>query len=246
MQLQMPCVSKEVLLKSPTPPVRILLVDDHTIVRAGLRLLIESQPTLIVVGEAGTAGEALAATVQHRPDVILLDLKLGVESGLDLLPKLFAVCDRARVLILTGVTDADTHKQAARLGAMGLVLKEKPVEVLIKAIDRVHHGEIWFDRLLMGDVMAGITRARSNNGGSGANPDALNIATLTERERQVVTLIGEGLKNKALAERLFISETTVRHHLSSVFSKLNVSDRLELVIYAYRHGLADPPSARKH
>ena len=123
-----------------------------------------------------------------------------------------------------------------RAGAMGVVLKDHAAEVLIKAIEKVHSGEVWLDRLMMGRVLQEISEEKQSN------PDREKIDTLTERERQVVGLVGEGLKNKQIAARLFISETTVTHHLSSVFSKLEVSDRLELVVYAFRHGLAKLPS----
>ena len=107
---------------------------------------------------------------------------------------------------------------------------------MIKAIKKVHHGEVWLDRLTMGSVLQEMTEEKQ------ADPDQEKIASLTEREREVVSLVGEGLKNKQIAAKLFISETTVTHHLSSVFSKLAVSDRLELIIYAFRHGLAKLPS----
>ncbi len=125
------------------------------------------------------------------------------------------------------------------LGAMGLVFKEKAAEVVIRAIERVHAGEVWFDRTLIGNVLTELSRASATKK---LDPEATKITKLTEREREIAALIGEGLKNKQIANRLFISETTVRHHLTSVFDKLGVTDRLELIIYAYRHGLAKPPS----
>jgi len=120
-----------------------------------------------------------------------------------------------------------------------LVLKERSTEILLKAIEKVHAGEVWLERSMIAAVLSEMTR---KNERKPTNPEAANIATLTPREREVITLIGEGLRNKQIAQRLFISETTVRHHLTSIFSKLHVSERLELVIYAYRHGLAKIPS----
>jgi DNA-binding NarL/FixJ family response regulator len=222
-----------------TKPIRVLLVDDHAVVRTGLRVLIDSRPMLEVAGEAADPAEALSITTREQPDVILLDLDMGGDSGLDLLPKLLSAAEGARVIILTGVRDPGEHYRAMRLGASGLVLKEKAAEVVIKAIEKVHAGELWFDRSMMGSVIAEI--ARDNGPKKKSDPETAKIATLTEREREVVALIGEGLKNKQIASRLFISETTVRHHLTSIFDKLGTSDRLELVIYAYRHGLATPP-----
>lgn len=217
-------------------PVRILIVDDHAVVRAGLRMLIESQRKFKVIGEAEDRKSALAVAASAQPDIVLLDVDLNGETSLDFLPELFTVAKDARVLILTGMRDPEVHHRAVRLGAMGLVFKEKTSEILLKAIEKVSAGEVWFDRSMMGNVLAEITRG----GQPKSNPEAVKIALLTEREREIIALIGEGLKNKHIATRLFISETTVRHHLTSVFNKLEVTDRLELMIYAYRHGLAKP------
>jgi len=220
---------------SVTKPIRILLIDDHAIVLAGLRLLIESRPGLKVVGEAGNRAEALAIAAQERPDIILLDLDLGRDSGLDFLPELLLAAKEARVIILTGVRDLEAHRRAVSLGAMGVVPKEKAADVLIKAFEKVHAGEVWLDRSMIATVLAERSRPKK------VDPEAAKIAALSPREREVVALVGQGIKNKQIATRLFISETTVRHHLTSIFSKLDLSDRFELIIYAYRHNLARPP-----
>ena len=217
--------------------VRVLLIDDHAIMRSGLRLLIESQPGLSVVGEASSRADALAAALDQQPDVIILDLALPGTDGLDLIPELLATAKGARILILTGVLDADAHTRAMRLGAMGVVLKEKAPEVLIKAVLKVHAGELWLDRAAVARLFG---RNAQAGGRAKPDPEAAKIATLTGREREIVTLIGEGLRNKQVAERLFISEGTVRNHLTSVFGKLDVADRFELMMYAYRHELAKP------
>ena len=216
-------------------PIRILLIDDHPIMRDGLRMLLESQPGMKVVGMAGR--DAVELTRSQSPDLILLDLDLGGENGLTLIPELRAVAKDARILILTGLKDSEAHRQAIRLGAMGVVLKEDAAEVLIKAIKKVHAGEVWVDRSTMGSLLHEMTRKDSDE----PDLEAAKIATLTDRERQVITLIAEGLKNKQIAERSFLSETTITHYLSSIFDKLEVSDRLELVIYAFRHDLARMP-----
>ena len=222
---------------TPLQSIRILLVEDHTVVRAGLRLLIESRQGLVVVGEAANHADALALAAREQPDIIVLDLILGAESGLDLLPGLCTAAGRAQVLILTGVRDVQEHHQAVRLGVRGLVFKEQAPEVLLKAIEKVHVGEVWLDRAMLASVLhemvLGATRP--------ANAEATRIATLTEREREVIALVGEGLKNKQIGERLSITETTVRHHLTSIFDKLGVESRLETVIFAHRHGLSKLP-----
>ena len=213
--------------------IRILLVDDHAVIRMGLRLLIESRPGLTVVGEAADSAGALEITARERPDIILLDLDLGAERGLDLLPALMTTPTNARVLILTGVREVEEHRQAIRHGAMGLVLKEQAPEVLLKAIEKVHAGEVWLDRVMLASVLSEMVFGRARP----TNPAAIRIASLTERERQVIALVGEGLKNKQIGSRLSITETTVGHHLTSIFDKLGVESRLEMVLFAHRHNI---------
>ncbi len=215
-----------------------MLVDDHVVVRTALRMLIQSRPGLTMVGEAGNRADALRLAASELPDIILLDLELDGESGLDFLPELLNISDKARIIILTGVRDAEVHHRAVSLGAMGVVRKDNAVDVLIDAITRVHAGEAWLDPSLTARVLSGMSRAGKARQ---TDPEAAKIATLTEREREVLALVGEGLKNKEIAGRLFISEWTVRHHLTSIFDKLQVSDRVELILYAYRHNLAKPP-----
>lgn len=218
--------------------IKIVLVDDHAVIRAGLRLLIQARSDMEVVGEAANAGDAIAVTTSTQPDVIVLDLNLVGESGLDCLPRLLAAAPRARVLVLTGVNDYEKHRQAARLGARGLVHKAKAAEVILKAIERVHAGEVWFDQYLISGMLAEMSHP---GGRKKSSPEAAKITSLTRREREIVGLVCEGLKNRLISERLFISETTVSHHLTSAFSKLGVTDRLELVVYAYKQGIVSPP-----
>ena len=220
----------------PSEQLRILLIEDQLLIRAGLRLLIESQPGMQVVALAANREEALKFAACESPDLILLDLKLGEESGLAFLPELRAATPKARVLVLTSSKDVDVHRQAVRLGAAGIVLKDQEPELLIKAIRKVHAGEVWLDRTTTGNLFHEMTQ----NSGE-LDPEQSKIQSLTDREFQVIKLIAEGLKNKEIAKRLFISETTVTHHLSSIFSKLEVSDRLELVIYAFAQKLATMP-----
>jgi len=220
-------------------PIRILIVDDHAVVRAGLRMLIDQNPAMKVIGLAGNCSEALAIAASEQPNLIILDLLLGDEDGITLLPELRAVAKSARVLVLTGLRGSESQRRAMLAGAMGVVLKDHAAEVLIKAINKVHQGEVWLDRLMMGSVLDEMTQAPE------IDPERAKIASLTDREREVIALIAEGLKNREIGKRLFISETTVTHHLSSIFSKLEVTDRLELVIYAFAHKLAKVPQPMK-
>jgi len=220
-------------------PIRILIVDDHAVVRAGLRMLIDQNPAMKVIGLAGNGSEALALAKSEQPNLIILDILLGDEDGLTILPELREVAKEARVLVLTGLRGSENQRRAILAGAMGVVLKEHAAEVLLNAINKVNQGEVWLDRSLMGSVLDEMIKPPE------VDSEAAKIASLTDRERQVIALIAEGLKNKQIGERLFISETTVTHHLSSIFSKLEVSDRLELVIYAFAHKLAAlPPPMR--
>jgi DNA-binding NarL/FixJ family response regulator len=218
--------------------IRILLIDDHAVMRTGLRMIIENRPGMVVVGEAANRREALDAIANEPPDIILLDLDLGDEHGLDLLPELTAALTDVRVILLTGLRDPELQRRAILLGAVGLVLKHKAAETVIRAIEKVYDGEVWLDRAMI----ASILNARTNaNGAHEKDTETPKIALLTDREREVIKLIGEGIKNKQIAERMFISEATVRHHLTSIFAKLGVTDRFELVIYAFQHGLAKLP-----
>jgi len=223
-------------------PIRILVVDDHAVVRAGLRLLLEGHPRCEVVAEAADPDSALQQAASDTVDLVLLDLDLGDRSGLEILPLFAEEAPHVKVLVLTGVRDPEVQRRAIALGAMGLVQKEQAGEVLLKAVECVHAGEVWLDRSTMATVLAEMQRSAS---GPRQNPDEERNTTLTVREREVVALMCEGLRNRQIAERMFIGESTVRHHLTSIFGKLEVADRLELVIYAYRTGLTKPPESKR-
>jgi DNA-binding NarL/FixJ family response regulator len=223
---------------SPKNQIRVLLVDDHAVVRAGLRLLIDAQPDMNVVGEAANGLEALNLASLERPDIILLDVALAGENGLDFLPELRLASPNSRVVILTGVRDLTVHRRAVHLGAMGLVFKDRAADVLIKAVQKVHAGEVWLDRALTATVLTELSQA---NDKKAADEDSKKIASLTEREREILALVCQGLKNKQVADALFISEATVRNHLTSILGKLQLSDRFQLALFAYRHHLAKPP-----
>ena len=146
-------------MSTPTSPIRVLIVDDHAVMRMGLRVLFEGQPDLLVVGEAATGAEAVAAAACGQPDLIVLDLDLGGESGSDSIPALRAAAPGARVLILTGVRDPDLSRQAMRHGAIGLVRKEHAARVLLQAIRKVHAGEVWLERTMLVHVLTELQRA---------------------------------------------------------------------------------------
>jgi two-component system, NarL family, nitrate/nitrite response regulator NarL len=201
-------------------------------------MLIENHPGIKVVAMASTRSEALDIIARESIDLIILNLELNGHSALSFIPQLREASKDARILVLTGQRDSQTHQKAAQLGAMGVVLKEDAADLLLKAIEKVYKGEAWLDRLTMGSL---IFQLSSHEKEDSVDPQTKKIATLTEREREVIVLIAEGLKNRQIAERLFISHVTVTHHLSSIYSKLGVSDRLELVIYAFANKLAKIP-----
>ena len=222
--------------------VRVLLIDDHAVVRRGLRMLVESEQGLVVVGEAGDRAGALPLAQGEQPDVVVLDLDLGAESGLDMIGDLLATSPGVRILVLTGMRDLTAHRRAFNLGATGLVEKDAAAEVLVKAIRRVACGEVWVDPEKMAGVLADASGPAVPPGVRRDDPEVARIAQLSARELEVTSLIGEGLCNKKIGERLSITETTVRHHLTSIFGKLRVHDRLELLLYAYRHRILKPPT----
>jgi DNA-binding NarL/FixJ family response regulator len=242
---------------------RILIIEDEEIVREGLNLLVGQQPGFRVVGLASTIKDALAIAERELPDVALLDIKLGNEDGIDCLPRMQTVSPKTRVLILTGLSDIETHYAAVSQGAMGIVRKIEGPETLVNAIRKVLAGEVWLNGELMTKVVNDFRQARANAStetqGEGAKTGAapalewrspvskrdsyeeVKIARLTGREREVIELVGQGMRNQQIADTLCISVITVRHHLTSIFSKLEVGDRFELAIYSFRHGLAKPP-----
>lgn len=216
------------------PTIGILVVDDHEVVRLGLRHMIEKQPHMQIVGEATNQADALAIASREQPEIIILDICLGSENGADIIPELLRVAEESRIIVLTGVQDEEELRRASRLGAMGVIAKDAPADMLIKAIDRVHAGELWLNRRLTAALVAELRRPGDE---LDSNGEKKLIAQVSSREQEIISLIGEGLKNKQIASRLYISETTVRHHITSILGKLQVSDRLELLIFAYRNNL---------
>lgn len=213
---------------------RVYVIDDHPLLREGIRMLADGAGDLKVAGSSATASAALETLRREPPDVVLLDLDLGAEDGLAWLPRILEAAPGARVLILTALRDRARDEEALRAGARGLVLKDAPPDVLLSALRAVAAGALWFDPAVLAAGRGPGADAPRPRGEAGAG-------LLTERERQIVERIGRGLRNEAIAQELGISEKTVRNHLTAIFAKLGVSGRLELVVYAYQHGLATRP-----
>ena len=218
--------------------IRVLLISDLLMMRAGLRLLLEAS-ALVVSGEASTCEEAVAIAERQRPHIILIDLDLA-KGSFACFADLTAASHESRIIALADQNRIGDHPTAIELGAAGLLLKQEAADMLTKAIRKVHEGELWLDRTSAADVVRRMTRRRHFEDLEGAK-----IATLTKRELEVITLIGEGLKNRGIAERLFISEATVRNHLTSILNKLALSSRSELVVYSFKHQLVRYPDTSR-
>jgi len=211
-------------------PIRVLIVDDHPVVRRGLRVLLEVQDGIEVVGEAGDGPAALAQAAELTPDVILLDLKLPGMDGHAVLAELKAAASpgqqsRARVLVLTSVTEPASASLAVRSGASGVLYKDVDPDALVRAIRSVHDGH-----LLLAPEAAGSLVRPGNSGGA-----AGGIDSLTGREREVLAEIAKGRSNREIARALTVSEKTVKAHVSAVLAKLGVQDRTQAALLAVRN-----------
>ena len=223
---------------SQVPSIRVGIIEDHSIVRAGLKVMLTAYADIEVVGEAADRGEAFEMAKAKRPDVLLVDLQLDKVSALDFLEELMSASG-ARTIVVTGSSNDDEIHRSIQAGATGLVFKHEDPDVLIRAIRKVHAGEAWLSRSLM---TSALTRLRASRTTSPPDPESSKIATLTTREREIVALVATGLGRQGIAEKLCVSEGTVRNHLTSIFGKLELSNQLGLVFYAQRHGLDKPQS----
>ena len=203
-------------------PIEVLIVDDHPVVRRGLRVLLEVQDGIEVTGEAGDGPAALALAAEHKPDVILLDLKLPGLDGLAVLAELKQHDQKAKILVLTSVTDPVAAGRAMREGAAGVLYKDVDPDALVRAIRAVHDGH-----LLLAPGAAG-TLLRSATWSPG-------LDALTAREREVLAELAQGRSNREIARALNVSEKTVKAHVSSVLAKLGVQDRTQAALFAVRH-----------
>jgi DNA-binding NarL/FixJ family response regulator len=220
-------------------PIRIVVADDHPIFRDGLKHLLSLEKDFEVVGEVGHGDDVVPAVEQHRPDILLLDLKMPGMHGLAILQKLQTDGMATKVIVLTASEDKNEFVQAMKLGTCGIVLKQSPTDLLIKSIRKVHAGEIWLDTHTTAAVMRQFS-ANEEYAALPTNGRSRERSPLSQREREIVGLVAQGFKNKEMAEKMFISEQTVKNHLHNIFDKLGVSDRLELALYAIHRKLHLP------
>ncbi|MFD3522052.1 response regulator [Streptomyces sp. NPDC058653] len=207
--------------------IRVLLVDDHQVVRRGLRTFLEIQDDIEVVGEASDGDEGVAGAEELRPDVVLMDIKMPGTDGIEALRKLRELANPARVLIVTSFTEQRTVVPALRAGAAGYVYKDVDPEALAGAIRSVHAGHVLLQPEVAGALLA------QDDPGSGQGRGS----SLTDREREVLTLIADGRSNREIARALVLSEKTVKTHVSNILMKLDLADRTQAALWAVRHGI---------
>ncbi|MGB4813137.1 MAG: response regulator transcription factor [Methylophilaceae bacterium] len=213
-------------------PIRILLIDDHTLFRSGVKLLLERQVEFEVVGEAGDGLEGAKLTKQLKPDVVLLDLNMPITSGLKTIPLLKEEAPEAQILMLTVSEDAEDLLDALRAGARGYLLKNIETDFLLNAIHSAANGESVMSSQMAGklaDAMRAIPKETSSS--------AAEINKLTPREREIIVMLARGASNKEIARILDLSESTVKIHVQGVLRKLNLSSRVQAAVYAVEHGM---------
>ncbi len=216
--------------------IRVLLGDGHRCTLWGLKTLIDAEkPRMEVATTAWRPADVLAGVRKHQPDIVLLELDIDGQSGLQLIGPVRDY-SAAKIIIFTGVRDTDLHEQAILAGAQGLVLKSEPAELVVRAIERVHAGELWLKRQLTARLIARMTAARPRTRREG---DWLSGANLTRTEMRVIeaAVKYKGAPNKVIAETLRISSHTLRNHLSAIYTKLGIHRRLDLILYGMEHGM---------
>jgi len=238
---QDPNEAAENMEQEKTGKIRVVIADDHPIVREGLTKLLNLEDDIEVVGEACDGRDLLDKLDELAPDVVLLDLRMPNLDGLGTLQTLQNTNNtRVKVIVLTASEDKNEFVQAMKLGCAGIVLKQTSADLIVKSIRKVYGGEIWLDSHTTAAVMRQFASAQEPGqagGVGGAGGRVRERSPLSAREREIVALVAQGFKNKEMAEKMFISEQTVKNHLHNIFDKLGVSDRLELALYAIHKGL---------
>jgi DNA-binding NarL/FixJ family response regulator len=215
------------------PEIAVLLVDDQDLVRSGLRRILRRKDGFVIVAECADGDEVPAAVAQHRPDVVVMDLRMKRVDGIEATRRL-ASSDAPPVLALTTFNEDELLSGALRAGAAGFVLKDSSAEELIRAVRAVAKGDSYLDPAVTSRVLSTYRRAAADT------PQSDAVAQLTARELDVLTLIAKGHSNAEIADELCISEVTVKSHIGHIFLKLNLRDRAAAIVYAYDHGIAAP------
>ena len=226
-------------VQSKTSNIRVAIADDHALFRQGLQTLLNAEPDLQVIGEATNGAEAVALVRETHPDCLLLDLAMPLMGGLEALSEIVNLRVHCRVILLTADVDRAQIIQALRCGARGVVTKHSACQLLCKAIRAVMAGEYWVGRDTVSDLVDYLNKQISAT-------STRERFGLTSRELQIVREVVEGSTNREIAQRFHLSEDTVKHHLSNVFDKLGVYNRLEMALYVIHHQLLEPGPASEH
>jgi NarL family two-component system response regulator LiaR len=208
--------------------VKLVIVDDHRVVRSGVKALIETEPGLEVIGEAGDGREAVTKVKAQQPDVVLMDLVMPEMDGVEATNEITKLSPAPEILILTSFSEEERIIQAIKAGASGYLIKDASPDELVQAIEDVYHGESTLDPKVAGTVLRSVQKEPEDS-----------AEELTDREIEVLELLAEGLPNEDIAEKLYISERTVRSHVSNILGKLDLANRTQAALYAVRNGIAD-------
>ena len=222
----------------PTRSVRVLLVDDHVVMRQALRMLLDNQPELDVIADVENGREAVQAAERMNPDVVLMDVVMPGLNGLEATRQIKRICPSTRVVMLSGFVDEDQLLDALRAGASGYIIKKSDISELVLAIQTVHRGNSYFSSALSEgfDLAEVLYQAKRSDQRTG-------VDALTPREREVLQLIAEGYTNQGIANELYISVKTVEAHKAHIMSKLHARNRTDLIRYAIRKGIVRLESA---
>ena len=220
--------------------ITVAIIDDHPIVRAGMRTVLESTDNIAVVAEGGSGSEALQLVEEYDPDVLVLDINLPDKSGIDVTRQLRSQNSSTAILILTAHDDSQAIFELLEEGAIGYVLKDEALETLANAVRAAASGQSWLSPTIASQVVQRAVKPRTN-----IEQNALSSPTgenLTPREHQILRLLAKGLDNTSIAEKLTVTKRTVQNHISNIYGKLGVASRTEAMLYAIRHGLVQVSS----
>jgi two-component system nitrate/nitrite response regulator NarL len=230
--------AREHTANSSVQTIRLIIADDSSVYRDGLANLLTMQRDFHVIGTADTPSSAADIIRETKPDIVLLGWPASSQGSQRVFGVISDSKSATRVIMLSDDQAKEDFVEAVRQGCCGIVPKRTSTELLLKSIRKVHAGEFWLDRVTTAEVIRKLAKKSSNGSGASSRLGVRDQSgALSQREREIVVLVAQGFKNKEMAERMFISEQTVKNHLHNIFDKLGVSDRLELALYAIHHNL---------